>query len=74
MLIKSVDHDFQPKEKLTPFGIFLPAFDEVHIYLGKPPVTIDFIVDCLKDFWKSQHTRFSEVKTLLINQDNGPIP
>jgi len=35
-------------------------------------VTSDFIVDRLVDFWKSENHRFSLVKSLVLNQDNGP--
>ncbi len=35
-------------------------------------MTSDFIVDVLADFWKSENSRFSQIKTLVINQDNGP--
>lgn len=32
----------------------------------------DFIVDILEDFWLEQKHRFSDIQTLLLNQDNGP--
>jgi transposase len=35
-------------------------------------VTSDFILDCLEDFWFSQKARFAQVKTLVLNLDNGP--
>ena len=41
------------------------------LYFTESKVTSDFIVDILGDFWKSEEGRFSEIKTLLINQDNG---
>lgn len=65
------DHDFHPKTTVTPYGIFLPAFDELFLYFTESKVTSDFIVDILADFWKSEEGRFSQIKTLLINQDNG---
>ena len=38
---------------------------------AKGKVTSDFIVDILEEFWKSESWRFPQIKTLLINQDNG---
>jgi hypothetical protein len=72
--VKALDHDFQNKEtgKVTPFGIYLPATKELYLYLVQSKVTSDFIVDCLVDFWESQGERFPKVKTLVLNQDNGP--
>jgi hypothetical protein len=36
-------------------------------------VTSDFIADCLDDLWgQCLRWRFPRVKTLLLNQDNGP--
>lgn len=34
-------------------------------------MTSDFIVDVLSDFWKSESWRFPDIKTLILNQDNG---
>jgi transposase len=65
------DHDFKPKTTVAPYGIFLPDLDELFLYFTESKVTSDFIVDILGDFWKSESWRFSEIKTLLINQDNG---
>ena len=72
LIVKAADHDFQPEEKLTPFGIFLPLYHELHLYFTTSKVTSDFIVDCLQQFWLSQQDRFPQVKTLLLNLDNGP--
>lgn len=35
-------------------------------------VTSDFMIDVIEDFWKTQSWRFPEIKTLILNQDNGP--
>ncbi len=56
---------------MAPYGIFLPEIDELFLYFTESKVTSDFIVDILADFWQSEKERFSEIKTLLINQDNG---
>jgi len=72
IIVKAMDHDFEPDEKLTPYGIFLPKFDELYLYFTNSQVTSDFIVDCLHDFWLTVQPRFPQIKTLLLNQDNGP--
>ena len=72
LIVKAADHDFHPEDKLTPFGIFLPQYHELYLYFTASKVTSDFIVDCLQHFWQSQKDRFPQVKTLLLNLDNGP--
>jgi len=57
--------------KPQPFGIFLPQYDELYLYFTPSRVTSDFIVDCLCDFWSTVREQFPQVRTLLINQDNG---
>lgn len=69
---EACDHDFKPTAKVTPYGIFLPQWDELFLYCTTSKVTSDFMVDVLEDWWLAHHQRFSVVKTLLINQDNGP--
>ncbi len=61
---KAADHDFEPVATVTPIGMFLPAFDELFLYGVTSKVTSDCLV-ALKE-------RFSHIKTLLINLDNGP--
>ena len=70
--VKALDHDFKPDEKVTPFGILLPQYDELYLYFTPSHFTSDFIADCLRDFWLTVRERFPQVKSLLINQDNGP--
>ncbi len=48
--ICAFDHDFQPDETLTPFGIYLPDENELVLFLTKSLITSDFIVDCLRMF------------------------
>jgi hypothetical protein len=69
---KAVDHDFQPAATVTPVGILLPASDEVFFYGVTSKVTSDCLVDRLVDWWEMVRERFSHIKTLLINLDNGP--
>ena len=72
VIVRAADHDFKPDETLTPFGIFLPDYDEVYLYFAPSGLTADFIVDCLTDFWSLVHVSFPAVATVLINLDNGP--
>lgn len=71
-IVKALDHDFNEKKKLTPYGIFLPQYGELYLYFTPSRVTSDFIMDCLSDFWQTQGHRFPQVKTFVLNQDNGP--
>jgi hypothetical protein len=32
---KAADHDFQPEATLTPFGIFLPQYDDLWLYMAR---------------------------------------
>ena len=69
---KAADHDFKPKQTLTPYGIFLPRYDDLYLYFTSSRVTSDFMVDVLDRWWLGNKQRFAKVKTLVINQDNGP--
>jgi transposase len=69
---KAADHDFKPEATLTPFGIFLPRYDDLWLYMTRSKVTSDFIVDRLEQWWQEVRLRFLSVKTLVINLDNGP--
>jgi len=67
----AVDHDFEPEETLTPFGVFVPQSAESHLWFCKGRVTADFMVDRLEQLWPKLHQRFPQVETLVINADNG---
>jgi len=41
------------------------------MYFTSSRVTADFIVDVLEQWWINVKTRFTKIRTLLINQDNG---
>jgi len=70
---RAADHDFDPECKLTPFGIFLPFYDEAFFYFTQGKVTADFMIDCLQDLWPTLNQR-STPNTLVINLDNGQQP
>jgi DDE family transposase len=70
--VQAADHDFRPDAVLAPFGILLPQYDDLFLYFTHSPVTSDFIVDVLEDWWGKVKSRFRQIDTLVLNQDNGP--
>ena len=72
VMVRAADHDFRPDARLTPFGIFLPHYGELYLYFTTSKLTSDFMVDCMTDCWTSLRERFPQVKTLVLNLDNGP--
>lgn len=69
---KAVDHDFKPDGRLTPFGLLLPDLNELDIVFTDSKVTADFIVDVLADWWLRNRKRFSHIRRLVLDLDNGP--
>ena len=51
---------------MTPFGIFLPQYDDLWLYMTRSKVTSDFIVDRLERWWQEVRLRFLGIKTLVI--------
>jgi hypothetical protein len=72
LMIKAWDHDFKPKEKVTPVGVFLPQYNELYLFLITGSLTADTIADCIRETWLMIADRFPSVQTLLLNLDNGP--
>jgi hypothetical protein len=70
--VRALDHDFKADAKLTPFGILLPRYGELSLYFAQSALTSDFIVDVVEMWWQGIKGRFPKVRTLLVNQDNGP--
>jgi hypothetical protein len=70
--LRAADHDFRPKARVTPVGLFLPARDELFLYAVTSKVTSDCLADCLEQWWQAHGTRYPEVRTVLLNLDNGP--
>jgi len=68
---QALDHDFQPDATVTPYGLFLPEYNETYLYLVQSFASSDFMVDSLIDFWETTRSRFPKIKKLLINLDNG---
>jgi hypothetical protein len=69
---KASDHDFDPEEKLVPFGVFIPKLCESHFWFSVGPVTADFMIDRLEELWMKLNKRFPNLNRLVINADNGP--
>jgi len=70
--VLAADHDFHPEAMVTPVGILLPRYDELAVYALTSKVTSDALADVLCGWWESNKARFPQVKTLLLNLDNGP--
>lgn len=70
--VHAADHDFHSDQMLTPVGILLPAYDELFLYGVGSKVTSDCLVDILRQWWQENKVRFSEVRRLVLNLDNGP--
>src|SRR6266568_853016 len=62
----------KPRATLTPVGILMPQSDELFVACVTSKVTSDCLVDVLEQWWHSVRDRFEQVKTLVINLDNGP--
>lgn len=67
-----LDHDTLDAEKVVPFGILEVVAGALMIVMGISHETSDFIVDCLEQWWTKRHTAHKNIKTLVINLDNGP--
>ena len=70
VLTKAEDHDLGVETKLTPFGFFLPQYDDLFLFFTEGYTTSDFIVDQLEVIWpviKEKH----DPEILTINADNG---
>ncbi len=70
--VKAADHDFKPSATVTPVGILVPQFQYLFLACVTSKVTSDCLVDVLEQWWQSVSVRFEQVKTLVINLDNGP--
>lgn len=70
--VQAADHDFHPEARVTPVGVLLPEQDELALYAVTSKVTSDCLVDILHQWWQTNKKRFSQVKTLVLNLDNGP--
>lgn len=69
---KAADHDFRPLETVTPVGLLLPATNELFISGVTSLVTSDCLVDRLEEWWAQMQPRSGQIRTLVLNLDNGP--
>jgi hypothetical protein len=68
----ALDHDFDATLTLTPYGIFLPEFNQLHLFFVCSKLTADCIVDLIEQWWEQVKDQFTHIRQLVINQDNGP--
>lgn len=66
------DHDFDATTSLTPYGIYLPQYNELYLFFVCSKLTADCIVDLIEQWWEQVKDRFTDIHKLVINQDNGP--
>lgn len=70
---KASDHDFaSPKDQLVPLGILDVIAGSLTIIFGQSPETTDLIVDALHQWWDKNKHRYSHIREIVINLDNGP--
>ena len=70
VLTKTEDHDLDVKDKLTPFGFYLPQHDDLFLFFTKSYASSDFIVDRIEEIWPEIQKKYG-VDILTINADNG---
>lgn len=70
ILTKAEDHELGVKEKMTPFGFFLPEYDDFYLFFTPGYASSDFIVDRLEEIWPIIQDKY-DVNALTINADNG---
>ena len=69
---KAHDHDTEIKATLVPVGILDVKGADLSIGFGQYVETSDLIADCLEQWWESHRHKYSRIKELVINLDNGP--
>jgi len=70
--LRALDHDMKPDGLLVPFGILEVKQKQFNVVYGNSLETSDFIVDCLSYWWRYNKRRYSHIKKLQIDLDNGP--
>ena len=70
--VEALDHDMQASETLVPFGILEVNRKQLNVLYGQSRETSDFVVDCLKHWWRYNKQRYPHITTLQIDLDNGP--
>jgi hypothetical protein len=70
--IKALDHDMEASGLLVPLGILEVKQKQFNVVYGNSRETSDFIVDGLAYWWRYNKRRYSHIKRLQIDLDNGP--
>jgi hypothetical protein len=70
--VEALDHDMRPERKLVPFGILDVLGGLITVIFGTSNETSDFIVDCLQQWWDANKDKYTHIRQLVINLDNGP--
>jgi len=70
--VKASDHDMRMKEKLIPGGILEPVSGRAFLFFTESYKTGDFMADGFLLWWNERKQELSDVRTLVINMDNGP--
>ena len=68
---KTLDHDYEAKAVLVPFGILDVLKEQLWIYFGQSKETSDFIVDCLEMWWRENYHSYTDLEELMIELDGG---
>ena len=69
---EALDHDMNPEIKMVPFGVFEPTTNHMSIVFSTSIETSDFVVDSMELWWDENKERHANIRTLVINLDNGP--
>lgn len=70
--VKALDHDMCHKKKLVPGGVLEPVTGRPFLFFGTNVKTSDFMADGLLLWWEERKHELSDLKSLVINLDNGP--
>ncbi len=70
--LEAADHDMGPDAILVPCGILEIAEHHLSIGFGKKTTTSDMVIDNLEQWWESRKANHPNIKTLMIDLDNGP--
>ena len=71
-LVKALDHDMRPKQKMVPGGILEVENDFAFLFFSSGGNTSDFLGDGLDAWWSERKKVFPQANRLVINLDNGP--
>ena len=61
-----------PPQTSPPMAFFSLKEDELYLFFVASKLTADCIVDLIEQWWEQVKDRFTHIRKLVINQDNGP--